>query len=66
VEHGQQAGGEAAEFAKSIERILAGERDAESLCQNLSIFAPMIETVLAALEDPSMLDNLLPEDESPE
>lgn len=63
VEQGQQRGGEAAGFAKSIERILAGERNVDALSQNLVHYAPVVETVLAALEDPTILSNLLPEDD---
>ena len=63
IEQGQRADSEAAEFAKSIERILAGERDADALTQNLAQFAPIVETVLAALEDPTLLDDLLAEDD---
>ena len=63
VEQGRQADGEEAEFAKSIERILAGERDADALTQNLTNFAAVVETMLAALEDPTVLANLLPKDD---
>ena len=63
----KQGGGESVAFAKSIERILAGERDAEALCSDLGSNPSMIiETILEALEDPSILQDLLPEDSASE
>ena len=59
----KQAGGENAAFARSIERILSDERDAEALCSGLGSNSSMvIETILEALEDPSVLQDLLPRD----
>ena len=67
VAQGKQAGGKDTEVASSIERILAGERDVEALCSGLGLNAFMIiETILQALEDPSILQDLLPEDGSPQ
>ncbi len=61
IQQGHHTGGEASEFARSVERILAGERDEESLCQNLVNFAPMIETILRGIDDPTTLKALLPD-----
>ncbi len=56
------AGGGAADFAHVVKRILAGERDPDALCQNLSFqFAPKVEIILQALADPSVLETLLSE-----
>lgn len=45
-----------------IERILDGERDADSLCENLNMQDSMIvETILYGLTDPSSVADLLPE-----
>ncbi len=66
VAQGKQADGGVTEFARAIERILAGERDAEALCSGLELDSSMvIETTLKALDDPSILQELLPEDGSP-
>lgn len=59
IHRGQQASGEGADFADAIQRILSGERNADALCQRLSNLAPMIVTILRALEDPSRLEALL-------
>ena len=67
VEQLKQAGGEAAALATAIERILSGERDAEALCSGLRLDHSMIiETILEALEDPSILQDMLPEDSATE
>ena len=51
----------------AIRKILSGERNKESLCQELDAEDSMIvETILQALEDPSILETLLPDDESSE
>jgi tetratricopeptide (TPR) repeat protein len=44
-----EAGGEPAEFAHAIQRILAGERDPEVVCQRLSADAPLVDAILQAL-----------------
>lgn len=45
-----------AELALPIERILVGERDVETLCQHAGLDASMIiETILAAIQDPSII-----------
>ena len=57
-------GGAPGEFAESVERIIAGERDAEVLCTNLASNSSMIiETILQALENPSVLESLIPKDQ---
>ncbi len=67
IRQANQAGGEAAEFARVIQRILAGERDRDPLCQGLSYqFSPVVETILEALADPSTLDSLLSAPETAE
>jgi tetratricopeptide (TPR) repeat protein len=62
--------GEAHGFTKlvaAIRRILAGERDRESLCMNLDLEDSMIvETILDALKDPSVLEGLLETDRASE
>lgn len=49
VELFTKAVGENAEFAKTLKRILSGERDTKALCARLSQSAPAIETILQAL-----------------
>ena len=45
----------------AIRRILAGERDADALCESLDPEDSMIvEAILAGIEDPSSLQDLLP------
>jgi tetratricopeptide (TPR) repeat protein len=45
----------------AIRRILAGERDADALCESLDIEDSMIvEAILAGIEDPSSLQDLMP------
>ncbi len=56
------ADGENAAFAAAVQRILDGERDVEALCAGLGQSAPVIETILEALADPSRLAELLPDD----
>jgi len=49
--------------ANAIDRILAGERDEESLCEGLDFNSSMIiETIVQALADPSTLQDLIPAD----
>ncbi|MCY2990118.1 MAG: tetratricopeptide repeat protein [Planctomycetota bacterium] len=61
LEQLRQAGGEPAALALAFERILAGERDAESLCANLGgTSAMIIETILHVLEGPTALEAVLP------
>ena len=48
--------------ADVLDRVLAGERDPEVLCEGLDAEGSMIiETILQALSDPSTLADLLPE-----
>lgn len=48
----------------AIRRILSGERDADALCEDLDFDDSMIvEAILAGLEDPSTLQDLLPAEE---
>ncbi len=62
IRHASQAGGEGAEFAQSMQRILAGERDPQSLCQRLSFeYGPVVEAILHAIADPAALAALLGE-----
>lgn len=50
-------------LAAALRKILSGERDADALCERLHFGDSMIvETILHALEDPSTLVALLPED----
>lgn len=45
----------------AIRRILAGERDADALCESLDLEDSMIvEAILAGIEDPSSLQDLMP------
>jgi len=56
-----QLGGENAQTAEAIRRILAGERDEQRLCENAGLTASMIiETILRAIADPTTLSALLP------
>ncbi len=56
----EQRGG--TKLVPAIRRLLAGERDAEVLCEGLGIEASMIvEAILDALRDPSTLEDLLPD-----
>ena len=49
-------------LVSAIRRILTGERDANILCESLDIEDSMIvETILEGIEDPSSLNDLLPE-----
>lgn len=49
----------------ALRRILAGERDADALCEALDLEDSMIiETILAGLSDPSSLSDLLPTESS--
>ncbi|MCE7985972.1 MAG: CHAT domain-containing protein [Caldilinea sp. CFX5] len=64
VEQLQQAGSETAKLADAITQLLAGERDADRLCDTLHYDPAMIvETILAALADPAVLAALLPEED---
>ena len=54
-----QAGEENAEFAQALQRLLAGERDADALCERLSQTAPVLDAILAALANPDDLKTLL-------
>ena len=48
----------------ALRRILAGERDADALCEALDLEDSMIiETILTGLSDPSTLSDLLPTEE---
>ena len=49
-----------------VQRILAGERDPDALCQGLSQTAPLVETILQALADPATLEALLADAEPDE
>lgn len=56
-------GGEDAKAAAALQRILQGERDPAPLCANLGLQSSMfIETLLQALDDPTLLGSLLPND----
>ncbi|HLY65418.1 MAG TPA: tetratricopeptide repeat protein [Chloroflexota bacterium] len=51
-------------LAAAIRSILSGERDADSLCEELDLEASMIvEAILAGIDDPSTLQDLLPSEE---
>ena len=63
----KQAGGEIAELAELVERILSGERVAENLCKGAGPTASMIiETILQAIKDRATLESLLPNDDAPQ
>jgi hypothetical protein len=48
-------------LAGAIRRILAGERDADAFCESLDLQDSMIvEAILAGIEDPSSLQDLMP------
>lgn len=50
-----------ANLVGAIRRILAGERDADALCESLDLKDSMIvEAILAGIEDPSSLQDLMP------
>lgn len=50
--------------ADALDRILAGERNADALCEDLTLEGAMIvEAILAGLEDPSTLQDLRPAEE---
>ncbi len=50
----------------AIRRVLAGERDADALCENLDLEDSMIvETILQGLADPSTLADLFPPEQQP-
>jgi tetratricopeptide (TPR) repeat protein len=56
--------GRATDFVEAIRRILAGERNRDALCDKLDADGTMlVETILEALENPAILQNLLPGDE---
>ena len=66
LQHLTKAGGESAKLATAIERILAGERDADALCAPIEENAAMVvETILQAIADPSVLEALLAKNEAP-
>jgi len=51
----------------AIRRILAGERDADTLCESLDSEDSMIvDAILQGLADPSTLNDLLPDQDSAE
>lgn len=57
----RQAGPEGESLARTLDRILAGERDEAALCEGVGFDAAMIiETILASLRDPQALADLLP------
>ncbi|MEM9366221.1 MAG: tetratricopeptide repeat protein [Planctomycetota bacterium] len=57
----RKGGGEWTACAAAIESILAGERSAERSCENTGLTGSMIiETTLAAIDDPNILAELLP------
>ena len=57
-----EGGGGSAKVAGVLDRVLAGERDAEVLCEGLGPEGSMIiETILQGISDPSTLEDLLPE-----
>lgn len=59
-----QAGAEGQALSRVLDRLLAGERDENVLCEGLlSNSAMIIEAILHALADPSTLDDLLPDQE---
>jgi len=59
-----QAGAELQPLSRALDRILAGERDENTLCEGLHPnHAMIIETVLHALSDPSTLKDLLPDEQ---
>ena len=59
LEQLRQAGGEWTGLAAAIKRLIAGERDAEALCEGLGPNpAMLIKTSLQALDAPSVLDSL--------
>ncbi|MFT5324845.1 MAG: tetratricopeptide (TPR) repeat protein [Planctomycetaceae bacterium] len=59
--------GDWANLVVSIRNILTGQRDADTLCTSLDPEDSMIiETILAGLEDPSTLSDLLPPAAAPE
>jgi hypothetical protein len=59
-----QASGDAAEFACAVERILADQRNPDTLCKSLSglQFALMVETILKVRPDPRALMSLVLEE----
>lgn len=60
----REAGERWSRVADTLDRILAGERDAEALCERLDFECSMIvETILGGIEDPSSLQDLLPAEE---
>ncbi len=57
-----QAGPQERALSRSLGRILAGERDRDSLCEELlGVNALIVEIILAGLADLSTLENLLRE-----
>lgn len=59
----EQSGGENANLAQAIQHMRNGERDPDTLCQNLGPTGSMIiETTLQALDNPAFLQNLLTKD----
>lgn len=54
-----QTGLEEAKLAAVLDRILAGERDADALCESLHLdLAMIVEAILHGLADPATLDAL--------
>ena len=60
----RQAGSDWAKLADALDRLLAGERDAATLCEGLDFDTGLImETILQGIADPASLENLtLPPD----
>jgi hypothetical protein len=57
----RKGGGDGLACADAIERILAGERDEQRLCDNAGPISSMIiETILRAIADPTTLSALMP------
>ena len=55
-----EAGSEGEATSRVLDRILAGERDEAALCEGLGpMSAMLIEAILAGLDDPSTLSDLL-------
>jgi hypothetical protein len=57
----RKGGGDWLACADAIERILAGERDEQRLCDNAGTISSMIiDTILRAIADPTTLSALMP------
>ncbi len=63
----RHAGGDWANFATALDRLLAGERDAAALCDGLEYnTTALIEIILAGIVDPETLRDFMPEGEDAE